>query len=56
MSEHSQQFLQTLHKTKSVKRSLQALYNTGKSPEELAAIIEESSSVLPSLSNVGGNF
>jgi hypothetical protein len=53
MSEYSQQFLQTLHKTKNVKRSLQALYNTGKPPEELAQIVKESSAELPGLDGVG---
>ena len=51
----SDQFLRTLHKTKNLKRSLQALYNTDKSEEELQSIIKESSKILPSLANVG-NF
>ena len=54
-SSESKKFLATLHKTKNVKRSLQALYNTGKPTDELNQIVKESSDVLPSLSNVG-NF
>ena len=52
----SEQFLRTLHKTKNLKRSLQALYNTDKPPEELKNILKESSAVLPSLAGLDHDF
>ena len=54
-SEDTNRFLGTLHRTKNLKRSLQSLYNTGKNPKKLQAIIDESSEVLPDLKDIG-NF
>ena len=52
-SDDSKRFLGTLHRTKNLKRSLQSLYNSDKTPEELQAIIDESSQVLPDLKGTG---
>ena len=52
----SERFLATLHRSKNVKQSLQALYNTGKTPDELSSIIEESAAVVPSLKGLGSKF
>ena len=49
-------FLATLHRSKNVKQSLQALYNTGKTPDELSSIVEESAAVVPSLKGLGSKF
>ncbi len=52
-SDDTKRFLGTLQRTKNLKRSLQSLYNSDKTPEELQAIIDESSQVLPDLKGTG---
>lgn len=51
-----EQFLRTLHKTKNLKRSLQALYNSDLPLEELQNIIEKSSTHLSDLQGLKVDF
>ena len=49
-------FLRTIHKTKNIKRSLQALYNSDLPPDKLQDVIDKSSTLLPDLQGMKVDF
>ena len=49
-------FLRTIHKTKNLKRSLQALYNSDLPPDKLQDVIDKSSTHLPDLQGMKVDF
>lgn len=56
MADTSQRFLRTIYKTKNLKTSLQALYNSDLPPDQLQDIIDKSSAHLPDLQGLKVDF